>query len=155
MSHILKARHLFAALGVVVLGAAVPAAAEPNRSESNRLTIAVSGFKNAKGQAGIAVFRSADGFPSDNRKAAAGRAFPIKQGKVRWTIPELKPGRYAILVLHDENSNGKMDTNLLGIPTEGYGVSRDARRPFGPPLFEAAAIVVKGAEQAVVIRVKY
>jgi uncharacterized protein (DUF2141 family) len=155
MTHLLKARHFFAALGVVLLGAAVPAAAEPNGSESSRLTIAVSGFKNGKGQAGIAVFRSADGFPSDNRKAAVGKAFPIKQGKVRWTIPELKPGRYAILVLHDENSNGKMDTNLLGIPTEGYGVSRDARRPFGPPLFEEAAIVVKGAEQAVVIQVKY
>jgi uncharacterized protein (DUF2141 family) len=155
MSHLLKARHVFAALGVVLLGAAVPAAAEPKGSESSRLTIAVSGFKNGKGQAGIAVFRSADGFPFDRRKAAAGKALPIRQGKVQWTIPELKPGRYAILVLHDENSNGKMDTNLLGIPTEGYGVSRDARRPFGPPLFEEAAIVVKGAEQAVVIQVKY
>ena len=155
MSHILKARHFFAALGVVLLGAAVPAAAEPKKSESSRLTIAVSGFKNDKGQAGIAVFRSADGFPSDRHKAAVGKALPIKQGKVRWTIPELKPGRYAILVLHDENSNGKMDTNALGIPTEGYGVSRDARRPFGPPVFEEAAIVVKGAEQAVVIQVKY
>jgi uncharacterized protein (DUF2141 family) len=61
----------------------------------------------------------------------------------------------AILILHDENSNGKMDTNLLGIPTEGYGVSRDARRPFGPPVFEDAAIVVKGKEQAVRIQVKY
>jgi uncharacterized protein (DUF2141 family) len=155
MSHVLKARHLVTAVGLALIGSAVPAAAEPDKSESTRLTIAVSGFKNDKGQAGIAVFRSADGFPSDRRKAAAGKALPIKKGKVQWTIPELKSGRYAILVLHDENSNGKMDTNLLGIPTEGYGVSRDARRPFGPPLFEDAAIMVKGAQQVVGITVKY
>ena len=150
-----NARHLVASLGLALLGAAVPAAAEAAKSESSRLTIAVSGFKNDKGQAGIAVFRSAEGFPSDRRKAAAGKALPIRQGRVKWTIPALESGRYAILVLHDENSNGKMDTNLVGIPTEGYGVSRDARRPFGPPLFEDAAIVVKGGPRVVHIQVKY
>jgi uncharacterized protein (DUF2141 family) len=148
-------RQVVAALGLVLMGSAPPAAAEPARTESTRLTIAVSGFKNDKGQAGIAVFRSADGFPSDRSKAAVGTAVPIRQGRVQWTIPELKSGRYAVLVLHDENSNGKMDTNLLGIPTEGYGVSRDARRPFGPPLFEDAAFMVKGARQVVTIQVKY
>jgi uncharacterized protein (DUF2141 family) len=155
MSQLPKAGQLFAALGLALLGAAVPAAAERNQSETSRLTITVSGFKNDKGQAGIAVFRSADGFPSDRRKAALGKALAIRQGKVQWTIPGIQSGRYAILVLHDENSNGKMDTNLLGIPTEGYGVSRDARRPFGPPLFEDAAIVVKGAKRAVGIQVNY
>ena len=155
MSQIPNHHHVFAALGLVLFGAAAPAAAETRNAETTRLTIAVSGFKNDKGLAGIAVFRSADGFPSDRTKAAVGKAFPIQKGKVRWTTPELKPGRYAILVLHDENSNGKMDTNLLGIPTEGYGVSRDARRPFGPPLFEEAAIVVKGAARGVTIQVKY
>ena len=155
MSQLPKARHLFAALGLALLGAAVPAAAEPRPSEASRLTITVSGFKNDRGQAGIAVFRSADGFPSDHRKAARGKALPIRQGKVQWTVPGLESGRYAILVLHDENSNGKMDTNLVGIPTEGYGVSRDARRPFGPPLFEDAAIGVAGAGRTVGIQVKY
>lgn len=149
-------RHLLAAVGLVVVASAVPATAEPaNRPETTRLTIFVNGFKNDKGQAGIAVYRSADGFPSDRSKAAVGRALPIKSGRASWTVPELKPGRYAILVLHDENSNGKMDTNLLGIPTEGYGVSRDARRQFGPPLFEEAALTIKGAKQAVGITVKY
>ncbi|MBN1605375.1 MAG: DUF2141 domain-containing protein [Polyangiaceae bacterium] len=155
MTHLPRARALFAVSGLALLGAAVPAAVGANPPASTRLTITANGFKNDTGQAGIAVFRSADGFPSERRKAAVGRALPIKQGKVRWTIPALASGRYAILVLHDENSNGKMDTNVLGIPTEGYGVSRDARRPFGPPLFEDAAIVVKGAERAVGIQVKY
>jgi uncharacterized protein (DUF2141 family) len=155
MSRLPKARPLFAALGLVLVGATGPAAAEPKPSATSRLTITVNGFKNDRGQAGIAVFRSADGFPSDHRKAALGKALAIQQGKVQWTIPGIESGKYAILVLHDENSNGKMDTNLLGIPTEGYGVSRDARRPFGPPLFEDAAIVVTGAGRAVRIQVKY
>jgi uncharacterized protein (DUF2141 family) len=33
----------------------------------------------------------------------------------------IKPGKYAIAVIHDENCNGKLDTNMFGIPKEGYG----------------------------------
>jgi uncharacterized protein (DUF2141 family) len=34
---------------------------------------------------------------------------------------DIKPGKYAIAVIHDENCNGKLDTNMFGIPKEGYG----------------------------------
>jgi len=46
---------------------------------------------------------------------------------------------YAVSVFHDENYNGKLDTNLLGIPREGVGASNDARGNFRPPKFGAAA----------------
>jgi uncharacterized protein (DUF2141 family) len=45
-------------------------------------------------------------------------------------------GRFAVAVLHDEDNDREMDTGLFGIPTEGYGVSRNAIRSFGPPIFE-------------------
>jgi uncharacterized protein (DUF2141 family) len=151
----LRSRKLVVFLGLALLSSAASLAAHADTSEPTRLTITVSGFRNSTGQAGVAVFRSAKGFPSDQSKAAVGKALPIRDGKVRLTIDRLPPGRYAILVLHDENANGKMDTNLLGIPVEGYGVSRDARRPFGPPVFEQAAFMVQGPQQSVGIRVKY
>jgi uncharacterized protein (DUF2141 family) len=150
-----RSQKLVVPLGLALLASVASLAAGADTPEPTRLTIAVSGFRNDKGQAGVAVFRSPKGFPSDHSQAAVGRALPIRDGKVRLTIDRLPPGRYAILVLHDENANGKMDTNLLGIPVEGYGVSKDARRPFGPPLFEQAAFKVRGPQQSVGIRVKY
>lgn len=40
-------------------------------------------------------------------------------------FPQLPPGRYAVQVMHDANDNGKLDTNLVGMPTEGYGFSNN------------------------------
>ena len=52
------------------------------------------------------------------------------------------PGLYAIAVYHDANANGKMDTNFLHIPKEGYGVSNDARPRLRPPRFAEAQVRV-------------
>jgi len=52
----------------------------------------------------------------------------------------LGAGRYAVAVYQDENRNGKLDKNFLGMPTEPYGFSNDARGSMGPPSFDAAAV---------------
>jgi uncharacterized protein (DUF2141 family) len=41
---------------------------------------------------------------------------------------------------HDENGNGQLDKNMMGIPRERVGFSRDARGRMGPPSFADAAI---------------
>ena len=46
---------------------------------------------------------------------------------------DLAPGRYALSAFHNENDNGELDTNLLGVPSEGYGFGNDASAAFGPP----------------------
>jgi uncharacterized protein (DUF2141 family) len=51
----------------------------------------------------------------------------------------LPPGRYAVQVIYDRNANNKLDANLLGIPQEPVGFSRDAQGRMGPPKFEQAA----------------
>lgn len=58
------------------------------------------------------------------------------------TIKNVPKGTWAVLAYQDENQNDKLDRNLLGIPSENYGFSRDARGRFGPPDYEAAAIEV-------------
>lgn len=55
----------------------------------------------------------------------------------------LQPGQYALSVFHDENGNGKLDTNPAGIPLERYGFSRDAAGRMGPPAFADAAVDVR------------
>lgn len=58
------------------------------------------------------------------------------------TIPELPAGRYAVAVFHDANGDGKLNTNLVGMPTEAYGFSNDARGVFGPPSLNDQLVTV-------------
>ena len=59
-------------------------------------------------------------------------------------LRDVPPGRYGVTVMHDKNANGKLDSNIVGIPTEPYGASRDARGRMGPPAFEDATVDVQG-----------
>ena len=59
-------------------------------------------------------------------------------------LRDAPPGRYGVSVMHDRNANGKLDSNIVGIPTEPYGAIRHARGRMGPPAFEDAAVDVQG-----------
>jgi uncharacterized protein (DUF2141 family) len=65
------------------------------------------------------------------------------------------PGTYAVSVFHDENSNGKLDTNFMGIPREGVGASNDAKGHLGPPKFDAASFHFLGGRLELKISVNY
>ena len=68
---------------------------------------------------------------------------------------QVKPGTYAVSTFHDENSNGKLDTNLLGIPTEGVGASNNAKGHFGPPKFDDAKFRFEGGRLDLKIAIDY
>ena len=57
---------------------------------------------------------------------------------------DIPPGKYAISAYHDADNNGKFNRNFLGIPSEDYAVSRNARRTFSAPKFKDASFVFKG-----------
>ena len=65
-----------------------------------------------------------------------------------FTFKDLAPGTYAVMITHDENGNGKLDTNMLGMPTEGYGFSNNPR-VMRKPTFEEARFTI-GADNVVV-----
>ena len=62
------------------------------------------------------------------------------EGQLTLTFDDVKPGHYAIALLHDENGNGKADRALGMMPREGFGFSRDAKVRMGPPKFSDAAV---------------
>jgi uncharacterized protein (DUF2141 family) len=64
-------------------------------------------------------------------------------------------GHWAVMVYHDENNDKRLEKNALGIPTEGNGLSRNAKGHFGPPKFEDAAIDVPKPPIAVDVIVSY
>ncbi|MGJ7609191.1 DUF2141 domain-containing protein [Variovorax sp. LT1R20] len=95
----------------------------------------------------VALYSSATGFAGT---ALASQMVPMRAGAAQLVFPGLAPGRYAVRVFADENGNGKLDTNLFGMPTERYGFSNDAKGNLGPPEFDAAAIGVDADLQTVI-----
>ena len=61
----------------------------------------------------------------------------IKDGKIEVVFKNIPEGDYAIMVVHDENANNKMDFELNGMPKEAYGMSNN-NMSYGPPIFEDA-----------------
>ena len=86
-------------------------------------------------EAGAATFPDTKGIVS----AQSAQAVP---GTIRFVFEDLPAGRYAIAVIHDKNNNGKLDTDFLGMPKEGFGFSQNATGFMGPPSFKKAAINV-------------
>jgi len=78
-----------------------------------------------------------------------------RKTRARCDFEDIPPGTYALAVIHDENMNGKLDTQWLGIPTEGYGFSNDVRARFGAPSFTAASVPYDGETLDLTISLHY
>ncbi|MXY53085.1 MAG: DUF2141 domain-containing protein [Gammaproteobacteria bacterium] len=107
------------------------------------LTVELGAVRSDEGRIYVAVFpESASKTFPDAGDAIAGAWRIASAGSRRFVFAELPPGRYAVTAYHDENGNGELDANMLGIPTEGYGFANDAFGRMGPPSFGAAAVEV-------------
>jgi uncharacterized protein (DUF2141 family) len=87
------------------------------------VTVTVTGVRNAKGVVAALIFDKEKGFPSEVKVAAHQAQIAAKPGTVVLKFNGVPAGRYAVSVLHDEDKNGKLATNFIGVPREGVGVS--------------------------------
>ncbi|MGC1685378.1 MAG: DUF2141 domain-containing protein [Candidatus Acidiferrales bacterium] len=147
-------REIFALAGVFLLiSSSALAQAQPPRE--NQIHVEIAGFRNDKGQVLCALFSSAGDFPKKPDKAVAHCTSIITNRHAVCEFLGIAPGTYAVSVVHDENSNGKLDTNFMGIPREGVGASNDARGHFGPPKFDAASFRFPGGRLELKITIAY
>ncbi|HWA71969.1 MAG TPA: DUF2141 domain-containing protein [Polyangiaceae bacterium] len=75
-------------------------------------------------------------------------------GSALCVFDKVPAGTLGISAFHDENSNGKLDTNFVGMPVEDYCASRDARGTFGPPSFDDAKFDYRGGTKRLSARLK-
>jgi uncharacterized protein (DUF2141 family) len=138
-------------------------------NSTSKLTVRVTGVRNAKGDIQLELFRDAAGFPE------ASKAFRVQQAEIdpqslsaEAVFDQIPPGTYAVYAFHDENMNGKLD-KILGAPREGYGVSNDPQKRMGcsahaymppyqcmkTPTFDEAQLSVGEPEHVVEIKMIY
>lgn len=99
------------------------------------LTVNVAELNNNDGKVFIALYNTESGFLE---KAIKASKHTISNKSCKVTFKDITSGVYAVSIFHDENDNGKLDTNFLGIPNEDYGCSNDATGFMGPPKWKDA-----------------
>jgi uncharacterized protein (DUF2141 family) len=131
------------------------------------LRVNVEGLRSSHGVVLIGLYDSArsfdraielagaDGFLNDPDRVAGAalRVNAALNGGV--VFSNLEPGRYAIIVFHDENANGRLDKNFFGVPTEPYGFSNDAQGFLGPPSFDDASILLGARDEVAIVDLIY
>lgn len=118
--------------------------------------VKILNIRNSTGTVACALFESPAGFPIEYLRSATNiMVIKIRDTQARCDFLDIPPGTYALAVIHDENTNGKFDTNWMGVPTEGYGFSNDAKGWLGAPSFSAASFQYDGQNLELTISLHY
>lgn len=124
-------------------------------SQNSEIVINISGLRSDKGKCLLYLFNNKKGFPNDVKKAINSAMGNILNGKSTIVLKDIPDGEYAIGVIHDENGNGKMDTNFIGMPKEGVGVSNIAKGHFGSPSYQDSKFKLNRKSLIMTITIKY
>lgn len=104
------------------------------------LQLEVANIESQTGNVVIALYDSEDAYSSSGKPLAT-KEIPANASKVSAVFETLEEGTYAIKLYHDENDNGQLDTNFIGLPKEGYGFSNNAGK-YGPASYADAKFSV-------------
>lgn len=115
-------------------------APSPGLAQVADLKVRVLGANTQEGSVEVSLFNSAETFMREPFLQMAGQH--VENGAFEADFAAVPTGDYAVVVVHDENGNGKLDNGLFGIGGEGYGFSNDARPLLGWPDFGDAAVSV-------------
>lgn len=141
-------------VGAVLMAMPLLGMSMPTPPAQASLTVTLDGLRNDKGVVHLCLTRDTADFL--DCKEHAGRithemrtanAGPVELGG-------LAPGKWSLLVLHDENDNGKLDT-MLGIPREGFGFSGNPKIRMGPPKAKKVRFDLPAGESAQRVKVRY
>lgn len=113
----------------------------------SKLTVEIVEIRDNTGNIMLQLF-------DEHEKVLGQEKEQITGNKCSFIFNDLKPGKYAVRYYHDFNMNGKMETNLVGKPTEGYGFSNNVIGKFGPPPFEKWLFEIK-ADTTIILKPTY
>ena len=98
-----------------------------------KVSVTIEEVESDKGDVYINLFKTDEGFPSEWGKAYKQQKIKAQRGQLSFTFEDVPYGTYAVSIAHDENGNGEVDTNFIGMPKEPVGASNQTG--FGKPSF--------------------
>ncbi len=137
---------LFACLAAAFTFSSEADAGEP-------ITVTISNVRAAKGDLLVGLYDSKRNFAKRPLRQSP-KIRLTSSGTVRATIPNVPPGTYAIVVLHDVNKNGKLDKSPVGMPKEPFGFSNNPPIPRGMPAYSACTFTMGTSPKKMSIRLK-
>ena len=148
----MRHRALFSAFAVasIVAGSMFTAAS----ASAARIIVTISGLHNANGGVYVGLYATPSKFLNGTQVDAM-RKVRASTGPITVVFDHLPPGIYAVGAYHDENNNDHMDTDFIGLPTEGYALSNGVRAVMSKPTFQQAAFTVGAEDKAVGLHIRY
>ncbi|MBD2242826.1 DUF2141 domain-containing protein [Nostoc sp. FACHB-888] len=122
---------------------------------NGKLTVEIDGLKSKNGQVCVSIFATSEGFPGDRDRGLQKQCTKITDTPLPITFENLKAGSYAVAVFHDQNNDGTLNSNVFGIPSEGFGFSSNPEIRTRAPKFSEAAFLVAGPDTNIQIQLKY
>ncbi len=124
------------------------------KAQAGEQTIVFNNLNQKKGKIYIAWYNKAEDFTKNDKIYLSRIVETNNKNSVAVVFKNLIPGTYAIAAFFDENDNGKMDTNLFGIPKEKYGFSNNARPAMRAATFKEASFAVTNKDNTILIKLK-
>jgi uncharacterized protein (DUF2141 family) len=115
---------------------------------NNKIIVKVDQINSAEGTINVALFNSEKDFLN---KPFMSKVKKANTGELEFEFEDVPNGEYTISIYHDENENGELDKNFIGIPDEPYGVSREGRSMFGPPNYDDAKFILANENAKLII----
>lgn len=121
-------------------------------AQAATLEVEITDIRSTEGQLMVAVHASAEGWDGKAAPAAAQLHAPSGDSALL-RFEGLAPGSYAVQVMHDQNGNGELDSNFMGMPIEGYGFSNNPE-VMRKATFEEARVEVGEGETRIQLRLR-
>ena len=107
------------------------------------LTVTITNIKDVRGDIVVGIFDKKESFPNVGQQFKQVK-FAVNADVVSGIISGLPDGEYGIAIFHDKNGDGVCDTNILGIPKEGFGFSNNIKPKFRAPSFKDVKFTKQG-----------
>lgn len=154
-------KKIIAFVFVLFCAAALPALADTPPStaitpvQHGIIIVNITDLKRPDGMLGVSLYNSRKGFPGKHEEAYANQVKKISGTAEKIIFGNVPYGTYAVSVFHDENNNGKLDKNFIGMPKEGVGVSNNPKIGMGGPKYDPCTFLLDLRQLELTITMKY
>lgn len=129
-------------------------AMQPPTPDQATVVVVVTGLRSTRGFVSGGLYRDSSRWTQRGGEVYTCSVRPTSD-TVRCVMRGVQPGRYAFAFMHDEDGDGEIDRNALGIPDEGYGFSNDVRPVLSAPSFDSASFDVAPGTVRIRVTTRY